>query len=115
MEYAAIEEREVMKHMHYLDVKEEQIREAGAHGISLRTIIGAEDGAPNFFMRVLSFEGNSASPRHSHPWEHEAFILSGSGTLEVEGKKEALKKGDFVYIPPNADHCFQTRGPMEML
>jgi quercetin dioxygenase-like cupin family protein len=105
----------IMKHIHYLDVKEEQVSEAGAHGISLRTVIGETDGAPNFFMRVISFEAHSESPSHSHPWEHEAFIVSGTGTVEVDGKIGVLEKGDVVYIPPNADHCFRTTHTMKML
>lgn len=104
-----------MKHVNYLDVYGEQVGEAGAHGVSLRTVIGEADGAPNFFMRVISFEADSASPSHSHGWEHEAFIISGTGTVEVEGKTTSLKQGDVIYIPPNADHCFQTTEPMEML
>ena len=60
-----------MKHVHYLDVEGEKINEAGAHGIALRTVIGEADGAPNFFMRVVTFEPNGSGPHHSHPWEHE--------------------------------------------
>jgi len=104
-----------MKHINYLDVDGEQLSEAGAHGIVLRTVISEADGAPNFFMRVISFEADSASPSHSHAWEHEAFIISGTGTVEVEGETITLKQGDVVYIPPNAEHCFQTTEPMEML
>ena len=103
------------KHVNYLAVSGEQVGEAGAHGVSLRTVIGEADGAPNFFMRVISFEADSASPSHSHAWEHEAFIISGTGTVEVQGKTTSLKQGDVIYIPPNADHCFQTTEPMEML
>lgn len=104
-----------MKHIHYLDAEPEEVTEAGAHGVKLRTVIGEKEGAPNFFMRVISFEANAASPNHSHPWEHEAFIISGSGIIEVEGKETNLKPGDVVFVPPNADHCFRTAEPMEML
>ena len=104
-----------MKHINYLEAKAEEVSEAGAHGITMRTVIGEADGAPNFYMRMVSFEANAASPNHSHPWEHENFVVSGKGTLEVEGKTVELKPGDVTYVPPNADHCFQTTEPMEML
>lgn len=104
-----------MKHINYLEVKPEEITEEGAHGVKLRTVIGEKDGAPNFFMRVFTFDANAESPKHSHPWEHEVFIISGGGSLEVNGKTVNLKAGDVAYVPPNADHCFRTAVPMVML
>ncbi|GAG19182.1 unnamed protein product, partial [marine sediment metagenome] len=49
------------------------------------------------------------------PWEHENFIISGRGTLEVDGKTVDLKPGDVSFIPSNAHHHFQATEPMEML
>ena len=104
-----------MKHIHYLDEQGEEIKEAGAHGIRLRTVIGEKDGAKNFFMRVVSFADSAASPSHSHPYEHEVFIINGKGTLEVDGKAFPLNPGDVAYVPPDAPHCFRTEEPMEMI
>jgi len=104
-----------MKHIHYLDEEAIEHTEAGAHGIKMRTVIGEKDGAPNFHMRVISFEPGGESPDHSHPWEHENFIISGKGTLEVDGKTVDLKPGDVTFVPPNAHHHFRATEPMEML
>ena len=104
-----------MKHINYLEVEPQKVSEAGAHGIKMRTVIGEADGAPNFYMRVVTFDANAASPNHSHPWEHEIFIMSGRGTFEVDGKELELKQGDVIYVPPNAEHCLRTTEPMEML
>ena len=104
-----------MKHIHYLDAEAEEVTEAGAHGIKLRTLIGEKDGAPNFYMRVFSFEPGGESPDHSHPWEHESYIISGKGTVKIDGKIINLKPGDVTFIPPNAHHHFRATEPMEML
>lgn len=104
-----------MKHIHYLDEKAEEITEAGAKGIKLRTVIGEKDGAPNFCMRVISFEQGGQSPRHSHDYEHEMYVINGSGTAEVNGETISLKQGDIIYVPPNANHCFRTTEAMEFL
>ncbi|MBW1715261.1 MAG: cupin domain-containing protein [Deltaproteobacteria bacterium] len=104
-----------MKHMNYLEAEPVEMTEAGAHKVRIRTVIGEADGAPNFFMRIVTFEANGASPNHSHPWEHENYILSGRGILEVDGRKVELKPGDVIYIPPNAHHCFRATEPMEMI
>ena len=99
-----------MKHVHYLDVPGDQITESGAQGVNLRTVIGEADGAPNFFMRVVSFEAGGSSPSHSHPWEHENFIVSGSGTLEVDGEVVNLKPGDVTYVPARCRPLLSGKG-----
>ena len=48
-------------------------------GVLKREVITASDGAPHFCMRVFEVEPGSSTPSHSHPWEHEVFILSGKG------------------------------------
>lgn len=104
-----------MKHINYRDVEGHKIEEAGAHGVVLRTVIGDSDKAPNFHMRVISFEEGGTTPRHSHPWEHEVFILKGYGSVEVDGKAVQLEPGDAVLIPANSEHCFKSVGAMEIL
>ena len=104
-----------MKHIHYLDEKAEEITEAGAKGIKLRTVIGEKEEVPNFHMRVISFEKSGQSPNHSHDYEHEMFVINGSGTVEVDGETINLKPGDVMYVPPNANHCFRTVEAMELL
>jgi quercetin dioxygenase-like cupin family protein len=104
-----------MKHIHYLDEEPEEITVAGAKGVRLRTVIGEKDGAPNFCMRVISFDQGGQSPNHSHGYEHEMYITKGRGTAKIEGKTVDLKPGDVLYIPANVDHCIGAIENMEMV
>jgi quercetin dioxygenase-like cupin family protein len=104
-----------VKHINYLDEKPLEVTEAGAEGINLRWVIGEKDGAPNFFMRTITFAPGARSPNHSHPYEHEIYVIRGKGSVEVDGKTVHLAQGDVVYIPPDANHCFRTKEAMEML
>ena len=108
-------EKRIMKHISYTDVEGQKVEDGGAHGVMIRTVIGEPDGAPNFSMRVISFETDGATPSHSHAWEHEVFIMKGNGRVEVDGKTVPLKPGDVVFIPANSQHRFQSDEPMEML
>ncbi|MDD5448560.1 MAG: cupin domain-containing protein, partial [Actinomycetota bacterium] len=54
------------------------------------------------------------TPRHSHPFEHENFVVSGSGEVLIEGKKEQVIRGDVVFIPPVLEHQYRNTGK-EML
>ena len=50
------------------------------------------------------------SPRHSHDYEHEVFIVSGSGTVLLEGRENPVRSGDVVYVPADEEHQFRA-GP----
>jgi quercetin dioxygenase-like cupin family protein len=75
-------------------------------GVLKREVITARDGAPNFCMRVFEVEPGSATPDHSHPWEHEVFILSGEGVVRGKEGKTTINKGSVVFIAPDEPHCF---------
>jgi quercetin dioxygenase-like cupin family protein len=104
-----------MKHIHYLDQEPEKTETDGAKGAVIRHLITEKDGAPNFNMRVVSIEPGGQSPNHSHPWEHEFFILSGRGIGEVNDKEENLKQGDILYVPPDVQHCLRAIDAMEVI
>ena len=100
-----------MKTVHYRDVPPDPVGEEGASGITVRWVISEKDGAENFSMRVFEFEPGGYSPYHKHPWEHEVFILEGSGSLIQGGKETPFSKGDVIFIPPGEEH--QLKNPSE--
>ncbi len=104
-----------MKHIHYLDEKPEQLTQNGAHGAVIRHLITEKDGASNFNLRHVSIETNGQTPDHSHPWEHEMFVVRGTGIAEVGENKEPLKPGDAVYVPPDTRHTIRASEPMEIV
>jgi quercetin dioxygenase-like cupin family protein len=79
-------------------------------GVLKREVITARDGAPNFTMRVFEVEPGSATPHHSHPWEHEVFILSGEGMVMGKGGESAIGPDSVVFIAPDEPHCFINTG-----
>ncbi len=99
-----------MKHVHYTKVKREPVTVDGAEGVSVRWVISDADGAKNFAMRVFDLEPNGHTPYHDHDWEHEVFILSGSGVARVEDQDTSLIPGDVVFVPGGEKHNFQA-GP----
>jgi quercetin dioxygenase-like cupin family protein len=83
---------------------------AGTAGVKVRWVIGEKTGAPNFAMRIFDFEPGGHTPRHTHDWEHEVFVLQGGGTaLTPEGDKP-IKAGDAVFIPGGEIHQFRNTG-----
>jgi len=82
----------------------------GASKLKVRWLITEEIGAPNFAMRLFEMAPNGFSPKHTHPWEHEVFILEGEGTV-LGGKEERkFKAGDAIFVPPDELHQFRNTG-----
>ena len=72
---------------------------------------------PNFAMRQFEVEPGGHTPKHSHDYEHEVFVLEGAG-VAVEGDREqALAAGDVVFVKPNEVHQFRNTGsaPLKFL
>ena len=86
-------------------------------GATKRVLIGPEQGAPNFVMRLFTLDEGGHSPRHTHAWEHEIYVLSGKGMAVSAEEETAIAAGDFIYIPPNELHQLQNADsePLEFL
>lgn len=79
-------------------------------GVTMHVVAGPDEGAANFVMRVFELEPSSATPFHSHAWEHEVYIVSGSGVVKSEQGETKLKEGDSIYVKPGEKHCFNNAG-----
>ena len=82
----------------------------GAQSVSKLLLVGRADGAPNFAMRQFTVEAGGHTPRHSHNYEHEVFIIEGSGRVEHEGDFHDLRAGDALLIAPGRVHQFTNTG-----
>ena len=98
-----------MEVFHYQDV-EAKLAEKEASKVKVRWLITKETGAENFAMRLFEMEAGGYSPFHSHPWEHEVFILEGDGLLVGEVEEREFRAGDVIFIPPNEKHQLKTGG-----
>ncbi len=106
-----------MKVKHYESVSQQPVDMEGAEGCQVRWLVGEPEGAPNFAMRQFEVGVGGHTPRHSHPYEHEVFVLDGQGVV-VEGDQEhPLQQGDVVYVRPDEVHQFRNTGqtPLKFL
>ena len=94
-----------MKVRNFQEVEPEAYIE-GAKGVTFRVMIGEREGAPNYVMRHFHIDPGGYTPYHSHPWEHEIFIIEGEGVIKVKGEERVLRPGDSVFIPPDEEHQF---------
>jgi quercetin dioxygenase-like cupin family protein len=73
-------------------------------GIPSTRLISIDDKPPTCTMTYSVIEPGKTSTHHIHPWEHELYILEGSGVLVCDGKEYPIKEGDGIFIPEKVDH-----------
>jgi len=72
-----------------------------------RLMVGKQDGANNFCMRVFEMGREGYTPKHIHDWEHEVFVHAGAGQVFIQGQWHDLSPGSAVFVPPGEEHQFR--------
>ena len=106
-----------MKVKHYEETASEPVQMDGANGCRVRWLIGETDGAANFAMRQFEVAVGGYTPRHHHPYEHEVFVLEGTGVVCEGDVEHPLRTGDVVFVKPDEVHQFKNtgQGPLKFL
>jgi len=106
-----------MKVGHDSQVAKAPVTMEGAVGCEVRWLVDEAQGAPNFAMRQFEVAPGGHTPKHSHPYEHEVFVLEGQGVVLEGDVEHPLKPGDFVLVAPNDVHQFRNTGdaPLKFL
>ena len=88
-----------MKIIHYSNLEAKVFTGDQVKGAAGRVLIGKEDGAKNFCMRLFELAAGGYTPMHAHDWEHEIFVHSGEGMVFKGGNWEPIKSGTAIFIP----------------
>jgi len=79
----------------------------GAKGVRMQIMVGRDDAAPNFAMRHFVVAPGGHTPHHSHPYEHEVYIVEGELEAECSGESQVVRAGDVLLVPSEAVHQFR--------
>ena len=99
-----------MKVTPYEEVKSVEVTMPGSHACRVRWLVDETDGAPNFAMRQFEVAPGGYTPRHSHPYEHEVFVLEGEGAIYEGDVARPLRPGTVVFVAPDEVHQFRNTG-----
>lgn len=92
------------------EVEKLKIDAPGAENVWIRWLIGGNDAAPNFYLRMFEVDPGGHTPAHAHPWEHEVFILEGKGKINTTEKSFPVQAGFLALISPGEHHQFENSG-----
>ena len=80
-------------------------------GTGAARLINLDDNPPTCTLTYSEIPPGETSAHHIHEWEHEVYIIEGSGALVCDGVSYPVKAGDAMFIPPNVDHYTLNNGP----
>jgi quercetin dioxygenase-like cupin family protein len=98
------------KAVHYTDVPAETYGDQ-APGVSIRWLIDEEhDGAPFYALRIIEVQPGGHTPDHTHPFEHENFVVEGQGRVLIGESWHDVVPGSVVFVPAGVRHTYVNAG-----
>jgi len=92
------------------DMKPVEINMDAAKNVFKQTAITSREGWDGWSMRIFTLKKDGFTPFHTHPWPHINYIISGSGTLFIDGEEKSVSPGDTAYVQGNEKHQFKNNG-----
>lgn len=82
---------------------EKKVHILNPNAVRINKSLGDLVGLKNIGFHIISVEpGRDSTEYHKHYYEEECiYVLSGKGTLVIEGEAFSFEKGDFVGFPVN--------------
>ena len=68
------------------------------------------DGGSLELVNEFEVAPGSAVYPHEHPTHEFYFVMTGVGTMIINGEERDVAPGDLIYIPPDAVHSLRTIG-----
>ena len=98
------------KVIHYTDVPA-QVVGPEAPGATIRWVIDEEhDNAPVYALRVIEVAPGGHTPDHTHPYEHENFVVEGQGRVRIGDEWHDIGPGSVVLVPAGMRHSYANAG-----
>jgi quercetin dioxygenase-like cupin family protein len=84
-----------------------------ARGVSFECLVGRHNQARNLTTGLVTFAPGAILPLHNHIFTESITLLSGTVTIEVEGRTYDIKKLDNTVIPAGLAHSARNSSTTE--
>jgi quercetin dioxygenase-like cupin family protein len=92
------------------NISKSPVKADGAKDVAIRWLISKEDGAENFALRLFELQPGGFTPLHTHPHEHEVFVIEGQGIFVYQGQQHPFVAEYVIFVPGNKQHQFKNTG-----
>ena len=62
----------------------------------------------NLNMGITEFSDGKTSLTHRHDVDEGLYIISGKGSVKIDGATHSIRAGDFIHVPRGSDHTMIT-------
>ncbi len=91
------------------------VTDAGASGLTYRTLFGPEAGRL-LHSNLVTVEVGGRTRSHRHEWEQFNYIMAGAGQVVTDGgETKPIKAGEAILFKGNETHYFENTGKEPML
>lgn len=74
-------------------------------------LLGPDDGAPHFAVRVFQIPPGQSSNDEAHPHDHGVFVMRGRARVLLGDALHDVGPGDLVWVAPDERHRIDSLGP----
>jgi quercetin dioxygenase-like cupin family protein len=61
--------------------------------------------------RISTYQPMAYVERHAHKVQEQIYhVLEGEGMMEIEGRRQVVRKHDVIFIPPGLSHSITNNG-----
>jgi quercetin dioxygenase-like cupin family protein len=89
-------------------VPENPVELEGAKHVTIKILIGSEEGSRDIIMRYFKIRPGGYSCLHSHNWEHLVKVERGKGVvIDNDGNERVVTTEHSLFVEPNELHQFK--------
>lgn len=68
-------------------------------------------GSAQIDYRISCYQPMARVALHAHKFQDQVYhVLDGEGMMEMDGKRQVVRKHDVIYIPPGVSHAISNTG-----
>ena len=68
-------------------------------------------GSKSIDCRISVYQPRAYVALHKHRIQEQVYhVLGGEGLMELDGKKQVVRKDDVIFIPPGVEHAIYNTG-----
>lgn len=76
-------------------------------GVQTIPLVTRKVGSTSLINGITIIGPGAAVPMHSHNCEESVMVLSGNGSVVIDGVEHEVRTSDTTFLPANIPHCFK--------
>jgi mannose-6-phosphate isomerase-like protein (cupin superfamily) len=90
----------------------------GHHGGALSKLLVNPDSTGSRLIdhRISAYQPKAHVAPHRHKVQEQVYhVLEGEGLMEIEGRRQVVRRHDVVFIPPGIEHAIHNTGLTDLV